>query len=235
MKTQILSCFIFIFLTFGLLAAQNGSDLQPSETKALLHVNLTDFSGNPKKDEVVIFQSQKNGKSVRKKSDANGKISILLPKGDTYGIKYQMFLSEKQSTSVEIPDQDGIMEATLEVQMENIKNETFELDIHFDPSKASIRSESFAVLDELVSEVKRLKVTKILLSGHTDSDGDAAANLRLSEARAISVKDYLVAKGLSAYAIETQGFGETRPIADNNTDEGKGKNRRTELRILETQ
>ncbi len=227
--------FIFLLAFFCQnLTAQTKAPLEPTATKALLHVNLSDFEGNPKSAEVVIFQSKNSGKSIQRKSDQAGKLSVLLPKGDTYFVKYRSFLKDKQSTEIEIPNEEGIMEATLEVQMEQVKNETYSLDVHFDPAKATIQSISYKVLGELVASMKRLSGTKIELAGHTDSDGSAESNLKLSQDRAAAVKAYLVSKGISASRIQTVGYGESRPVAQNSSEAGRAKNRRTEVRVIES-
>jgi OmpA-OmpF porin, OOP family len=70
------------------------------------------------------------------------------------------------------------------------------------------------------------------VQGHTDNSGDAAANKKLSEARAMAVMMRLVGKGnINQARLTAEGFGDTQPVADNNTDEGKAKNRRIELKV----
>ena len=82
--------------------------------------------------------------------------------------------------------------------------------------------------------MKRLSGTKIELAGHTDSDGSAESNLKLSQDRAAAVKAYLVSKGISASRIQTVGYGESRPVAQNSSEAGRAKNRRTEVRVIES-
>ncbi len=77
------------------------------------------------------------------------------------------------------------------------------------------------------------RVTKIRIEGHTDNDGDDAHNMKLSGERALAVKRWLIASGVSADRLVAVGFGETRPIADNATAEGKAQNRRTEFHKAE--
>jgi outer membrane protein OmpA-like peptidoglycan-associated protein len=74
---------------------------------------------------------------------------------------------------------------------------------------------------------------KIRISGHTDHVGSDEANLRLSNDRANSVRDYLVSKGIDALSIEAIGYGESEPVATNDTEEGRQLNRRVEFTILE--
>lgn len=213
--------------------AQDAAPLQPTDTKALLHVVVTDFQEKPTVSEPIFFQSTNTSKTVQRKTDAAGKFDILLPKGDIYKIKYQGFLNEKEYSTIEIPTGNGRSEATLTIQMENESNEVYALDVHYETAKAVIRPESYAVLDELVVAMKRNAESKIELAGHTDSDGSTEANQQLSQDRAIAVRSYLTQKGISAGRITTVGHGETRPVATNATEAGKAQNRRTEVRVIE--
>jgi OmpA-OmpF porin, OOP family len=226
-------------LMLGLqIAAQNpiptsATPLVATDTKALLDVVVTDFQDKPRPNETIYFESTNTGKAVSRKTDATGKFQILLPKGDVYKIKYQGFLDQKESSTIEVPDEKGIMEATLSVQMEDESKEVYELDIHFETGKSTIKTESYGVLDELVQAMNRLKSSKIELAGHTDSDGSPEANLQLSRDRATAVRAYLVQKGISAGRIQTVGYGESKPVAGNDSEVGKAKNRRTEVRVIE--
>jgi len=101
--------------------------------------------------------------------------------------------------------------------------------ILFDTDSAKIRSESFATLDEVVKLLAAEPAWKITIEGHTDATGTAAHNQTLSEQRALSVKDYLVGKGVAAARLQTAGFGQTKPVADNATELGRAQNRRVEL------
>lgn len=97
-------------------------------------------------------------------------------------------------------------------------------DIILDPSKPA--------LDELAEVLMKKPLWKLEISGHTDNVGDDNANLVLSKKRAESLKNYLVSKGISADRMTTLYFGEAKPIAENNTPEGREKNRRVEMKIV---
>lgn len=101
--------------------------------------------------------------------------------------------------------------------------------INFDVDSATIRAESYPTLDEVVTLMKAEAGWKIAIEGHTDSTGTAAHNQTLSEQRARSVRDYLVAKGVEASRLTATGFGQSRPVADNATELGRAQNRRVEL------
>lgn len=102
----------------------------------------------------------------------------------------------------------------------------------FDVDSATIRPAFRSTLDEVAQTLSNYDETYVDVYGHTDSDGSDAYNLGLSQRRAQSVADYLVARGVNRARIETQGFGESQPIATNATPEGKQQNRRVEIRIV---
>ncbi len=101
--------------------------------------------------------------------------------------------------------------------------------ILFDLDLATIRGESKPVLDEVLGVLKGEPGWKVTIEGHTDSTGGDSHNLELSQRRADSVKAYLVAGGITADRLQTKGYGESRPVADNATELGRAQNRRVEL------
>lgn len=98
--------------------------------------------------------------------------------------------------------------------------------IYFNSGKSTIKSESYPDLDKLASILIAHPEVKASIEGHTDSQGNDQMNLNLSKSRAKAVKDYLVKKGVQADHLSSEGFGETKPVADNGTAEGRAKNRR---------
>jgi len=104
--------------------------------------------------------------------------------------------------------------------------------IFFKTNSSNLETESHIELAKLIELLVKNQTMRIRIEGHTDSDGDEAANLKLSQARALSVKTYLESKGIAANRIESEGYGETQPLETNATPEGKAKNRRTVFRVL---
>jgi outer membrane protein OmpA-like peptidoglycan-associated protein/tetratricopeptide (TPR) repeat protein len=100
-------------------------------------------------------------------------------------------------------------------------------DIYFGFNKSDLTAESKIVLDQLIEFLSENPGINIQIQGHTDNIGNDAENLKLSENRARSVYDYLVLKGISARRLLYKGFGKTMPVSDNETEEGRAKNRRT--------
>ncbi len=103
--------------------------------------------------------------------------------------------------------------------------------LEFETAKDVIVESSFAALDELAEVLKKKSTWKLDISGHTDNVGDDDKNMLLSKKRAESLKNYLISKGIDASRLNTFYYGETKPIADNNTPEGRKKNRRVEMKI----
>jgi len=105
--------------------------------------------------------------------------------------------------------------------------------VHFETDKATIKPRSHGLLKDVASVIKDHSQLKLIrVDGHTDSVATDAYNLRLSRARARAVRDFLKKEGVSASRLKSKGFGESKPIADNSTEEGKAKNRRVEFTIL---
>jgi outer membrane protein OmpA-like peptidoglycan-associated protein len=104
--------------------------------------------------------------------------------------------------------------------------------IFFETASASLLPSSDPELNKLVWTLRNHVTMKIEIRGHTDDVGDDHSNQVLSEARAKSVYDYLVGRGIESSRLTYKGFGETQPIADNSTPEGRKQNRRTEFRVV---
>ena len=119
----------------------------------------------------------------------------------------------------------------LEVEEQKILEKAFS-SLEFATGKDVIKSVSLSSLNDLAKLMKQHSADWTLkLSGHTDNQGDAAKNLLLSEKRVKAVKKYLVSKGVAADKVMAEWFGQTVPIADNNTNEGRQKNRRVEMKV----
>jgi outer membrane protein OmpA-like peptidoglycan-associated protein len=103
--------------------------------------------------------------------------------------------------------------------------------VHFATNKSTIYPDSFPMLTEVAEVLKSRPEIKVRIEGHTDSRGTLKHNMTLSEARAESVKAFLVAHGVEAERMEARGFGPTQPIDDNRTSKGREANRRTEFII----
>lgn len=104
--------------------------------------------------------------------------------------------------------------------------------VHFQTNKAVLLPESSGILDRVAESLVAHPEVNIEVGGHSDSDGSDASNMKLSTKRANAVRDYLIKKGVPASQMTAKGYGETQPISDNKTPEGKAMNRRVELKRM---
>ena len=107
---------------------------------------------------------------------------------------------------------------------------TRKLEVFFDNDSSKLKPESFKDLDLAVEFLKAVPTATGIIEGHTDSNGSDSYNQRLSEQRANAARDYIISKGIDASRVEARGFGESQPVADNSTAEGRAQNRRVVLR-----
>ena len=105
--------------------------------------------------------------------------------------------------------------------------------INFTSGKSVIQPESYKLLDSLVAVAKKCPNDAVAIGGHSDSVGSKKFNKTLSASRANAVKEYLINKGISGNRLQAIGYGESKPIADNSTDEGRAKNRRIEFNVID--
>lgn len=218
----------FIFITNFMVQSQS---LTPTEDKALLNIKVTNFSAKALCGEIIIFISQKDKKQYSVVTSKTGTAQILLPEGSKYDIKYRDFMEQKDYSSIEIPNQPGAFTYDLAIKFEPAKTYTLK-NVHYETGKATLTKESYPALNNLYEALKEKPTLTIEIAGHTDNVGTYENNLKLSEERAMSVKKYLVAKGIDEKRITAKGYADTQPIASNNDEAGRAKNRRTEVRII---
>ena len=222
------------FTTLG----QNGNVQNASIPKdAPVNVRLTDFKNNVLNNEIVIFKSKLNGKEYQGLTDSTGKFSFRLPVGDNYEI---YILGFKDSTlndnilTIPMPKANAYYKDAFKVDIQHLPAKSFVLnDCNFETGKANLQPESYTVIDELVAYLVRKDDERIEIGGHTDNVGKAKSNQVLSEARANTVRAYLLMKGIDPSRVTAKGYGMSVPIASNKTAAGKAQNRRTEVKILE--
>ncbi|WBF65265.1 MAG: OmpA family protein [Candidatus Kinetoplastibacterium crithidii] len=116
--------------------------------------------------------------------------------------------------------------ASLEKKISLNKNTFFDFDSYI------LKSESINLLDTIIEDLKNIDIDKVIISGFTDAKGNANYNNKLSENRAESVKNYLIHNGIKSSFISIKANGSKDPIADNNSEEGRAKNRRAEIKVF---
>jgi len=236
MKQKLLSSLIVLLSPF-IVFCQNGTVQDANIPKdAPVNVKLTDFKSNVLNNEIVIFKSKLNTKEYQGLTDSAGKFSFRLPVGDNYEIYILGFKDSTLNDNVlTIPPTTGkaYYKNPFVVDIQHLPAKSFILeDCNFETGKADLKEESYKVIDELVAYLNRKDDERIELGGHTDNVGTAKSNQILSEARANTVRTYLLSKGIDPARVTARGYGLTKPIASNKTVDGKAQNRRTEVTIL---
>ncbi len=172
----------------------------------------------------------------RSPTDDSGRFTVVLPSGKRYGVSAQPLDSLNyafQSMHFDLKGLKEYEEKRIDVPITPIrKGESFVLkNIFFDFNSARLKPESKLELDRLVKLLKRRPDLKIVIEGHTDIIGSEEYNQKLSERRAKAVADYLINKGIDPKRIRTVGYGSRKPVAPNDTPEGRAKNRRVEIKF----
>ena len=205
-----------------------------SQEKAHAKVSVTNFNYEPISGAQIQFFDTDRDKTLSAVADSEGKFEIDLLPG-VYNIRLKSVGKTRDYQLIEIPKLQGNQEyGEVQIIIQYEEETTFTLsNLHFATNEAVIQSSSYEELDELVEYLKNKSHLKIEIAGHTDSDGDENANMKLSQNRADAVKNYLIKKGISADRLIAKGYGESSPIADNSSESGKALNRRTEIHILD--
>jgi outer membrane protein OmpA-like peptidoglycan-associated protein/tetratricopeptide (TPR) repeat protein len=191
-------------------------------------------TGEPLSAEILFTGINKVAKEYNTNSNRVGYYSSVLPVNEEYALSIQktgyLFFSQNFDFIQDTSDQKVF---TLNIDLIPIEvGERVKLEnVFFDTDSYELNNKSTAELETMVSFLTRNQNVSVVIEGHTDSEGDKAYNKRLSQNRAKAVKDYLIAKGVEAIRLKAEGFGDSKPIADNSTDKGRKLNRRTEMRI----
>jgi outer membrane protein OmpA-like peptidoglycan-associated protein/tetratricopeptide (TPR) repeat protein len=182
----------------------------------------------------IVDNSRNEVVATFKANSATGKYLAILPSGKNYGIAVKMDGYLFHSENFDIPLAANYQEVVKDVDMKPIVvGSTIVLkNVFFDYNKSTLKSESYIELDRVVKLLNENPSMRIELSGHTDNRGTEEYNQKLSEDRAKSCVDYLTSKGIAPSRLEYKGYGESKPINPNNTEEGWAENRRTEFKII---
>lgn len=233
--------FLAMVVSFSLVAgAQDEYDealFEPElkNDQALILVTIQDKQGTPMSGVVLDVQQGFRGKKFSRVSDDKGKVVLIVDTGFTYHLRFLSLTSDKEGHSERFeinfdPEQRYSLVMTYD---ESIQKEFVLKGVHFDTGTATLKKSSFSKLKPLIEYMKLKPNIYVELSGHTDNQGDPEQNLNLSEARAEAVRQYLISQGIKASRIASTGYGDQKPIASNKTPEGRQKNRRTEVRIVD--
>ncbi len=173
--------------------------------------------------------------AVNKSNSITGKYLVVLPGGRNYSVSANKEGFFFYSQSFEVPKKIHYEEITKDILLKPIEKGTKVVinNIFFETGKATLTPQSHLELDKAIDLLRSNPTMVIEVGGHTDNVGDDGMNMKLSHDRAKSVREYMVGRGIGPDKIQAKGYGESNPIATNETDDGKKANRRTEFIILE--
>jgi len=210
------------------------SDIRPAKTlwiKGQVYDQKT-RAGLPSAVELTELVSHQTISRVQ--TDEKGNYLITLPVGKDYAFnvnrKGYLFYSENYSLRDKSPD--STYQKNIPLQPIEVNAAIVLRNIFFDFNQYTLKSESQVELDKLLQLLQENPAVKIQVEGHTDNIGNTADNLKLSANRALAVVNYLTSRGIAAARLSSKGFGATKPIADNKTEEGRAQNRRTEIKVI---
>ena len=167
-------------------------------------------------------------------TDEDGNYLVTLPVGKDYAFnvhrKGYLFYSENYNMSD--VSSDSTYTADIPLQPIEANAHIILKNVFFDTKKTTLKPESITELDNVVRLMNENPNMKILISGYTDNVGKPEDNLALSKGRAVGVINYLISKGINNNRLSFKGFGETNPVGDNSTEQGRALNRRTELSVV---
>lgn len=197
--------------------------MRPLETK--LTVVVLDHDSGQRLPGAVIFYPGQPGESIV--DNPSGELTMVFSAGPV-------------TLTATAPDHESVMTSAI-VEANKITTLTIRLRrmiakkgrIFFDLDSATLRPESFDVLDDVARKINEIKPKRVIVEGHCSSEGTDEYNMKLSRERAETVRDYLALRGVAKAILVVQPFGESRPIATNETEEGRERNRRVEFILVE--
>lgn len=220
--------------------AIDGSKTEHKEgTLTKVRYDFNTESGMQKPSVLQILKNYENA------SKSIGGVMVIQTSAGAFGT-YKIMKNNKETTWIKIEcggnDDNDFYELTI-IQLEEMIQDVTSSDIltalkteghialyiNFESGKADIKPESQKVIDQIAGMLETNMTLKISVEGHTDNVGTSASNQTLSENRAKSVMNALIIKGIDKGRLTAKGWGQTKPITDNNTEDGKAKNRRVEI------
>lgn len=222
----------------------NPSKIKATRTEAALKFIVVDKDTGPVKGIVVKLSTPAGQNYYTEETDAEGYAEVLVPVATTYDVTYLSLGRRDVAAQVPVSDKSSqTIKLTLRYKFHRppppkvepgaapeIERPRFVIKgVEFDTGKASIRPESFPQLDLVVEYMAHKQSAHIDVSGHTDNVGDPKVNKALSKKRALAVRAYLVSKGIEEKRVDAIGYGDERPIVENDSDTNRQKNRRIEV------
>lgn len=217
--------------------------IPPSDPVALISGKVVDAKTGKPVEATIIYEDLATGEEVgtATTNPTTGEYKIVLPKGHKFTMRAvaQNFIAEGEMVDLTDSTADGRSKSFTDISNKSLKLIPIEEgqivrlnNIFFPTGKSALSPESFPELNRIAVTMTENKTLAIELGGHTDNVGSNDFNLKLSQDRADSVREYLIGKGIEPDRVASKGYGETVPVAKNDTPEGQQRNRRVEFRIL---
>ena len=207
------------------------------DTSLYMVGKITDSESGDKIElaKLEIIDLEKNKIISTAIADTLGLFKIKIPKGKNFGVEvtaksYLFFIDSIDMSTKQVVNSK--IEANFQLTHIDVGAKMILKNIFFETNKATIKSESEMGLERLANLLIENPSIRLEISGHTDNIGSYKANKKLSESRAKKVVDYIISKGVNKNRLEYKGYSFNQPIANNNTSEGRAKNRRVEFKVI---
>ncbi len=222
---------------FDIFMVQLPKELQP-ETVTTISGTIKNKDGKPLYA-TINWENLETGELIgySKSNPDDGSYIIVLPNGKNYGYFVELNKFYPASGNINLSDKEEMLDIKRNINLiseDNIINNNIPIrleNLFFDNNKYLLEPESYPELNRLIKFLKKYNKLNIEISGHTDNTGTEELNKILSLNRAKSLKKYLEEKNCNTKRLTAKGYGQNKPVATNNTKEGRAKNRRVEFRI----
>ncbi|MEI9918878.1 MAG: OmpA family protein [Bacteroidota bacterium] len=211
-------------------------DMRPTPTVIVSGV-VSNAKTNENVSAYVLVEDLNSNELIAtvKSNSATGKYLVVLPAGRSYSVSANKEAFLFYSQKFEVPNNARYQEIKKDIALKPIEKGAKVVlnNIFFETGKATLSPQSRLELEKAVDLMKKNPSMIIEVGGHTDNVGEDVANMKLSAERAKSVRDYLVAAGITATRIQAKGYGESMPVAANDNEVNRQTNRRTEFIVIE--
>ena len=220
---------------FNNLKAESEIEVSSAKLTLLKGQVMDEKTEKPLESSIELIDNEKNLVLATFKSNlTTGKYLVTLPSGKNYGVVVKCNGYLFHSENFNLPQATDYQEFNLNFALKKLEvgSTVILKNIFFDFNEASIKPESENELTRLIGLLKENPSVKIEIGSHTDDIGSSEYNTKLSNSRSNSVLEYLISKGVSNSRVVAKGYGETKPKASNESEEGRQNNRRTEFKII---
>ena len=217
------------------------SQIEATETEAAVRLFVVNGDDVAIPGVVIKMTAPDGSTHFTEPTDSHGYTELLVPAGQRYEMEYLSLGRRDVAAAAQVgPGPRRNTRLTLRYRRSrplaperDTEEPGFRLDgVTFETGSATIEEASYPRLDRVVEYMEHQPATRVGISGHTDNVGNPRRNQRLSESRAEAVREYLISHGIEGSRLEAVGHGDTQPLAPNDTEEGRAKNRRIEATEL---